>query len=126
MNAKLRSFKFSAKNRSLLDTRFQWSTYPEEFQISPSEGILKASNSRKRYKNYLDDFFINIYLNIKIFYLFKSEFDLTFHASNTSLFRGVAECKFGPELEYKKKIKLSAQSSFPQLFIGTLEKMSKR
>ena len=70
LNAKLRSVKFSAKNRSLLDTRFQWSTYPEEFQISPSEGILKASNSRKRYKNYLDDFFINIYLNIKNFLSF--------------------------------------------------------
>merc|ERR1711915_650594 len=67
-----KNVKFSAKNRSLLDTRFKWTTYPVEFQISPNEGILKASSS--------------------------SEFDLTFHASNTSLFRGVAVCQFGPEL----------------------------
>ena len=91
--------KFTAKNRSSLETRYQWLTYPSEFSISPSEGILSAQASEK--------------------------FEIQFRPGRTSLFKGVAECRFGAELEYSKKIALTALAAFPQIFIGSQDKMSK-
>lgn len=79
---------------------YRWFTYPTEFSISPSEGVLAAQASQ--------------------------EFQLDFSANQTSLFKGIAECRFGPDLEYSKKINLTAMSCFPQIFVGSPDKMSNK
>jgi len=92
--------KFTAQNRSSLDTNYRWFTYPSEFSISPSEGVLGSKASQT--------------------------FQINFRANITSLYKGIAECRFGPELEYSKKISLTAVSCFPQIFVGNQSKMAKR
>ena len=92
--------KFTAQNRSSLDTNYRWFTYPSEFSISPSEGILGSQASEK--------------------------FQINFRPNITSLYKGIAECRFGPELEYSKKINLTAVSCFPQIFVGTESKMANK
>ena len=89
----VKSTSFSVQNISSLETRYQWQTHPEQgFTITPSEGILGAQA--------------------------QAEFELEFKPNKIASYRGLAQCRYGPDLEYTRQISLFAESHFPQICLG--------
>ena len=92
--------KFDAFNRSSVETRFKWISYPPEFTVYPSEGVLGPQ--RREY------------------------FEIRFKPNKISNYKGLAECRFGSELEYSKTINLEAQCQFPQIMVKTGNKFGNK
>ena len=44
-------------------------------------------------------------------------FEIRFKPNKISNYKGLAECRFGSELEYSKTINLEAQCQFPQIMV---------
>ena len=65
--------------------------HPPEFVIEPEEGIITQES--------------------------KEEFQIKFNPNIISHHKGIAECRFGPELEYTRTINLTGSAIFPQVFV---------
>ena len=86
----VKSSTFAVANISSLATRYQWQTHPEQgFTIEPLEGVLHAQA--------------------------QADFVIKFKPNKIASYRGIAQCRYGPDLEYTRRVSLFAESHFPQI-----------